>query len=107
MNKILAFMNDKEPYLDASLTLQDLANRLEMPSREVSILINLNLDQHFFDFVNHYRIKKAEKMLANSKGENLTIQQIMYDVGFNSKSSFYTAFKKKTGMTPSEYKKNH
>ncbi|MFY0629439.1 MAG: helix-turn-helix transcriptional regulator [Flavobacteriaceae bacterium] len=106
LNKLLAFMEEEEPYLDASLTLQKLAEKVEIPSREVSILINLNLNQHFFDFVNQYRIRKAEKMLLNSEKENLTIQQVMYDVGFNSKSSFYTAFKKQTGATPSEYRKS-
>ncbi|NAS30428.1 helix-turn-helix domain-containing protein [Flavobacteriaceae bacterium R38] len=105
IQKLLVFMEDEEPFLDPSFTLQKLAEKLEMPSRDISILINLNLNQHFFDFVNHYRIKKAERMLVNAKEENLTIQQIMYDVGFNSKSSFYAAFKKQIGMTPSEYKK--
>ncbi|MDW3647627.1 MAG: AraC family transcriptional regulator [Bacteroidia bacterium] len=105
IEKLLAYMEEEEPYLDASLTLHKLAKELDMPSRELSILINLKLKQHFFDFVNQYRINKAENMLLNSTEEKLTVQQIMYDVGFNSKSSFYTAFKKKTGMTPSEYKK--
>ncbi|PCE63115.1 helix-turn-helix domain-containing protein [Sediminicola luteus] len=105
LQKLLAFMQDEEPFLDSSLTLQKLAKKLEMPKRDISELINLNMNQHFFDFVNQYRIHKAQKILANSKEDNLTIQQIMYDVGFNSKSSFYTTFKKKTGMTPSEYRK--
>lgn len=106
IEKIVAFMEKEEPYLDASLTLQKLAEQLEIPSREVSILINLNLNQHFFDFVNQYRIQKAEKLLLSSNKKELTIQQIMYDVGFNSKSSFYTAFKKQTGVTPKEYRRS-
>ncbi len=105
LQKLLTFMEDEEPYIDASLSLQTLAEKLETTHRELSQLINLNLQQHFFDFINQYRIKKAERILLDPTKENLTIQQIMYDVGFNSKSSFYTAFKKQTGVTPKEYRK--
>ncbi len=106
INRLLEFMESEEPYLDATLTLQKLAEKIERPNRDVSILINHNLNQHFFDFINQFRIQKAQNILLNPKNNQLTIQQIMYDVGFNSKSSFYTAFKKQTGVTPSEYKKN-
>ncbi len=105
VNRLLEFMETEEPYIDATLTLQKLANKIELPNRDVSILINHNLNQHFFDFINQFRIKKAQSILQNPKNNQLTIQQIMYDVGFNSKSSFYTAFKKQTGVTPSEYRK--
>ncbi len=106
LNRLLKFMEAEEPYLDATITLQKLADKIEMSNREVSILINQNLNQHFFDFINQLRIKKAQKILSNSKNNQLTVQQIMYDVGFNSKSSFYTAFKKQTGLTPLEYRKS-
>ena len=105
VNRLLEFMETKEPYLDATLTLQKLADKIELPNRDVSIMINHNLNQHFFDFINQFRIKKAQNILLNPKNNQLTIQQIMYDVGFNSKSSFYAAFKKQTGITPSEYRK--
>ncbi|TSE04475.1 helix-turn-helix domain-containing protein [Aquimarina algiphila] len=105
INRLLIFMKKEEPYLDATLTLQKLAEQLGLPNRTLSVLINHNLNQRFFDFINQFRIEKAKKMLLNSNNAKLTIQQIMYDVGFNSKSSFYTAFKKETGVTPSEYKK--
>ncbi|MDE5421522.1 helix-turn-helix domain-containing protein [Ancylomarina sp. DW003] len=106
VNRLLEFMETEEPYLDATLTLQKLAGKIELPNRDLSILINHNLNQHFFDFINQFRIKKAQRILLNPDNNQLTIQQIMYDVGFNSKSSFYTAFKKQTGLTPSEYRKN-
>ncbi len=106
INRLLEFMEREEPYLDATLTLQKLADIIELPNRHVSILINNNLNQHFFDFINQFRIKKAQNILLNQKKSQLTIQQILYDVGFSSKSSFYTAFKKQTGVTPSEYRKN-
>ncbi|WP_108868703.1 helix-turn-helix domain-containing protein [Aquimarina aquimarini] len=106
VESIKQFMLDKEPYLDASLTLQKLANQLNIPSRELSVLINQHMDTHFFDFVNEYRIKKAMQKLKNPSFKKHTIQEIMYDVGFNSKTPFNTAFKKHTNTTPSLYRKN-
>lgn len=105
IKKIERFMQENEPYLDSSLTLQKLANQLEIPSRELSILINQHIGKNFFDFVNEYRIKKATEKLRNTSFKKITIQEIMYDVGFNSKSPFNTAFKKHTDLTPSQYRK--
>ena len=56
------------------------------------------------DFINTYRIEKAKERLLHPKDEKETILEVMYEVGFNSKSSFNTVFKKKTGLTPSQYK---
>jgi AraC-like DNA-binding protein len=100
------FMIEKEPYLDSSLTIQDLAEQLKMPVKDLSVLINLYMKKHFFDFINEYRIEKAKKILRDSSQKNLTILEILYQVGFNSKSSFSTSFKKYTGKTPTDFKKN-
>ncbi|MCV6631161.1 MAG: AraC family transcriptional regulator [Flavobacteriaceae bacterium] len=106
LHLLTAVMEKEKPYLDEELTLQKLAKQLEIPERELSILINQSLGKHFFDFVNEYRIKHAKKLLKDSTKKELTVQQILYEVGFNSKSSFYTAFKKSTQQTPSAYRKN-
>lgn len=107
ISNLQEYMESKEPYLDSSLTIQKLANQMNIPFRELSILINHHLGQHFFDFINEYRIKKAIKLLKNPANSKLTILEIIYDVGYNSKSPFNSAFKKHTGMTPTEYRKNH
>jgi len=99
-------MREKEPFLDASLTIQKLAYQYGMPSRELSILINHHLNHHFFDFITTYRIKKAITVIENPSNKKLTILEILYDVGFNSKSPFNKAFKKHTGLTPTEYRAN-
>ncbi|MFT5617108.1 MAG: AraC-like DNA-binding protein [Arenicella sp.] len=105
--KLDEFMLSEEPFLDSSLTLNSLAEKRETSARELSILINQAFNKHFFDFVNEYRIRKAKQLLENSNQNKLTVQQIMYDVGFNSKSSFYAEFKKQTSQTPSQYKKSY
>jgi len=99
------FMIDQKPYLNPSLTIRKLAEEIKMNSRDLSVLINQNLSQHFFDFVNEYRIKEAMKILKDPTKKEFTVLEILYEVGFNSKSSFNTAFKKHTGLTPTQFKK--
>lgn len=99
------WMIDQKPYLNPALTLRKLAEEIKMNPRELSVLINQNLNQHFFDFVNEYRVKEAMMILKDSTKKEYTVLEILYEVGFNSKSSFNTAFKKHTGATPTKYRK--
>jgi len=101
------YMKEKEPFLDAALTLHTLAKETDISSRELSILINHHLNKHFFDFVNEYRIEKAMELLTSPDRKDYTVLEILYEVGFNSKSSFNTAFKKHTSLTPTEYRKKY
>ncbi|QZK89934.1 AraC family transcriptional regulator [Flavobacterium sp. CHNK8] len=105
ISKLKQYMDDKEPYLDQSLTIQELANQINIPVRDLSVLINHHMNQHFFDFVNEYRIKKAMGILKDHSKSQLTVLEILYEVGFNSKSSFNTSFKKYTNLTPTAYRK--
>ncbi|MGO4771950.1 helix-turn-helix domain-containing protein [Flavobacterium sp. W22_SRS_FK3] len=98
------YMVEKEPFLDPSLTIQELANQIDIPVRDLSVLINHKMDQHFFDFVNEYRIQKAMNILKDKSKSDLTVLEILYEVGFNSKSSFNTSFKKYTNLTPTAYR---
>lgn len=98
------YMSEKEPFLDPSLTIQELANQIAIPVRDLSVLINHHMKQHFFDFINEYRIEKAMAILKDSSKNELTVLEILYEVGFNSKSSFNTSFKKYTNLTPTAYR---
>ncbi|WP_175620496.1 helix-turn-helix domain-containing protein [Chryseobacterium schmidteae] len=100
------YMLVQQPYLNPSLTVQELAEQLKIPVKDLSVLINSYMDKHFFDFVNEYRIEKAMEILKDPLQKDLTILEILYQVGFNSKSSFNTSFKKYTGKTPSDFRKN-
>ena len=99
-------MLKNEPYLDSSLTIQNLAEQVKMPVKDLSVLINLFMNKHFFDFINEYRIEKAKEILRDPSQKDLTILEVLYEVGFNSKSSFSTSFKKYTGTTPTDFRKN-
>ena len=98
------YVLENEPFLEPSLTIQELAKQVSIPVRDLSILINHHMNQHFFDFINEYRIQKAMQILKNPSKKKLTILEILYEVGFNSKSSFNTAFKKHTNQTPTEFR---
>ena len=93
-----------EPFLDPSLTIQELSKQVNIPVRDLSILINHHMNKHFFDFINEYRIEKAKEILKDASKNKVTVLEILYEVGFNSKSSFNTAFKKHTNQTPTEFR---
>jgi AraC-like DNA-binding protein len=99
------FMIKEKPFLNPSVTIQDISEEIKIPVRDLSLLINHKLDQHFYDFVNSYRIENAMEILKDAAKNKVTILEILYEVGFNSKSSFNTAFKKHTGNTPTSYRK--
>jgi len=99
-------MEREKPYLDYELTLEKLASQIEVPEKDLSLAINHYLNTHFFDFINQYRINEAKSILSDLKRKDETVLEILYAVGFNSKSSFYTAFKKLTGQTPKNFRKN-
>lgn len=104
ISRLKQYMAEREPFLDPSLTIQELANQIDIPVRDLSVLINHHMDQHFFDFVNEYRIQKAMGILKDQFRSQLTVLEILYEVGFNSKSSFNTSFKKHTNLTPTAYR---
>lgn len=103
--KLKNYMNDEKPFLNPALTIQDISKDIAVPVRELSVLINHQLGQHFYDFVNTYRIENAMEILKDSSKSKVTVLEILYEVGFNSKSSFNTAFKKHTGDTPTNFRK--
>jgi AraC-like DNA-binding protein len=105
LSKLKLTMNQEKPYLDPELTLNQLANQCGIPVHHLSQILNKDLKRNFYTYINEQRVEEAKLRLADPKNEKLTILEILYDVGFNSKSVFNTAFKKNTGMTPTDYRK--
>jgi AraC-like DNA-binding protein len=103
--KLQQYMSEEKPFLNPALTIQDVSNDIQIPVRDLSLLINHKLEQHFYDFINAYRIESAKNILKDTSKSKVTILEILYEVGFNSKSSFNTAFKKHTGFTPTDFRK--
>jgi len=102
---VLEYVKENKPYLNPELTLDQLASQLSLRPRVLSKVINEELGQNFYDFINRNRIEEASLLLNNPKDRKITVLEVLYEVGFNSKSSFNTLFKKYTGLTPSEFKK--
>ena len=100
--KIEHAMERDRLYLDASLSLNKLARHTLVSPNHISQTLNETLGACFFDYVNGWRVRSAEpQILANDK----TVLEIALAAGFNARSSFYKAFKRETGKTPSEYRK--
>jgi AraC-like DNA-binding protein len=105
LNSLLSIMEEQKPFSRSTLTLQDLSDELRISAHNLSEVINTRLQKNFFDFVNGFRVKEVKRRLEDPQYDHLTILAIAQDVGFNSKSSFNTIFKKLTDTTPSEYRK--
>jgi len=98
-------IQENKSYLEPLLTLNEVAGQLSLPPRHLSQAINRSLHKNFFDVISDYRIDEAKRMLKDPANAKKSILQICYDAGFNSKSSFNSLFKKKTGLTPSQFRK--
>jgi len=103
--RIVKYMENESPYTNNLFSLTLLAKNVSSSPNNVSQILNENFHQSFYDFVNTYRIKEAEKYLVDSNYLNTNIEEIGFKVGFNSKTTFYKAFKKHRGMTPLQFKK--
>jgi AraC-like DNA-binding protein len=103
--QIQEYMSVAKPYFDPQLNLQTLAEELDISARTISQVINSRFGQNFSEFVNDYRIKEAIQLLSNKKETTKTVLEILYEVGFNSKSNFYAAFKQQTGESPNTFRK--
>lgn len=103
-SKLWSYINTDKKYLNSELQIDELAKELEIPSKLLSQVINEGYGCSFFDFINQLRIEEAKYLLLNKTDSNMTIQEVMYESGFNSKSSFNTAFKKFTQQTPTQFK---
>jgi AraC-like DNA-binding protein len=105
LKRLLDLMEKEKPYTDGGLTLNKLAKALAISPHHLSQMINEQLNQNFFDFINLYRIEEAKRMLVDPARKHYSVLAISEEVGFNSKSAFNAAFKKHTQMTPSDFRK--
>ncbi|WP_187269495.1 helix-turn-helix domain-containing protein [Flagellimonas hymeniacidonis] len=105
--ELLKWFEKEKPYLNPYLNLLIVSEYLNISGGYLSQIINKISGSNFSDFINVYRLNEAKEMLTGPSFSNYTILAIGLEAGFNSKSAFYTAFKKYTGITPSEYRNMH
>jgi AraC-like DNA-binding protein len=101
--KLLQVMAAEKPHRQRDLSLPKLAQRLSMSTHHLSQIINERLQQNFFEFVNQYRIEEAKSLLLDQA--NINVAEIGFEAGFSSVSAFNTAFKKYTGTSPSQFRR--
>jgi AraC-like DNA-binding protein len=106
LHQLLEFMEQEKPYRQSNITIQELANSIQIPKHHLSQVINDRLGKNFYDFINQYRVAEAQLLLVDPKYRHFTNLAVAEEAGFNSKATFNAVFKKQTGQTPSEYVKN-
>ncbi|WP_143698147.1 AraC family transcriptional regulator [Vibrio sp. qd031] len=100
-DKINATMEQEQLHLDSSLSLHKLARHVAISPNYISQTLNETMGTNFFDFVNRWRIETAKPKIIENKE---SVLNVALEVGFNARSSFYKAFKKETGKTPTEFR---
>lgn len=98
-------MRNQKKYLDPDISLKQLAFLLNTNTTYLSQVINQEFNKNFNDFINELRVKEACRLIETGQFHLQTLEAIGNEVGFNSKSVFFTLFKKFTGMSPSAYRK--
>ncbi|MEQ9423232.1 MAG: AraC family transcriptional regulator [Cyclobacteriaceae bacterium] len=107
LNDLKVLMEEKKHYRNSELKLSDVSEMVGLTTHKLSQLVNEHLNKTFPDFINSYRIEEAKRKLRDPNENETKILAILFDVGFNNKANFNNAFKKFTGMSPSDYKKLH
>ncbi|WP_435235866.1 helix-turn-helix domain-containing protein [Psychromonas sp. PT13] len=105
LQKLEDYMASQKPYLDANLTIEKLSKQIAIPRHYLTQIISEQLNKNFYLFINEYRINTVKHYIDDAENNPLSMLEIAYQSGFNSKSTFNVAFKKLTSMTPSQYKK--
>lgn len=105
-SQLETLLSEKKLYLQARLSLDELAQEMKMSSNQVSLLINEGFQKSFYDLINEMRVEEVKRKIADPDFSHLSLLGIGLECGFNSKSSFNLIFKKFSGQTPSQYKKS-
>lgn len=104
--EIRSIVKEKKLFLNSDLTASQLANLCDISRHDLSHILNMVIKKKFYDFINDYRVEEFKNRIQSKSNSKLTLLGIAYESGFNSKTTFNVAFKKNTGFTPSQFKKN-
>ena len=96
-------MKEKELYLEPELKLTNVAEEMNVPGHHISQVISKHTSSNFYHFINEYRVNSVIEQLKDDQHKEYTLLSIAFGSGFNSKTSFNTAFKKISGLTPSQF----
>jgi AraC-like DNA-binding protein len=103
LDKLARLMAQEHYFLESELSLRVLAERLKLHPHHLSQILNMKLGKSFHDYINELRVVHARQLLLQEPQKSIT--DIAFESGYNNKNSFYNAFKRHCGMTPSDYRK--
>lgn len=103
-NRLNNLFSQEKPFLDQDIKLSIISEKLDIPPHHITETLNGLVGQNFNEYVNNYRVEEFKALLKESKYENYSILALAFEVGFKSKGTFNTAFKKFTNQTPSAYR---
>lgn len=101
--KLEVLISKEHIYKKSTLTLLDVAKKLNTTSKMISTVVNTGFNMNFNDFINHYRVEAVIDQLKRGEQNSKTLLGIAIDCGFNSKATFNRAFKKHTSLSPKDY----
>jgi AraC-like DNA-binding protein len=105
LRQVEEFMQQSRPFLKPGYNIQKLAGVIGIPSYQLSALINRQVGINFNDYLNRYRVKYCEELIQNGEAANLNLKGLANNCGFHNRNTFTIAFKKFTGVAPSNYTK--
>ena len=101
--RIQSLLDEERVYIDPTLNVTKLSQRLKVPPYVVSRTVNGSFNKTFSELLTWYRLRHAETLLV-SAGDKYTIEGIAFESGFNTTTSFYSAFRKQHDMTPAQFR---
>src|SRR5215217_752047 len=103
--KLIYLMKTERMFLNSELSLPELSEYMNISPHDLSYVLNEGMGTNFYQFINAYRVAEAKLLMLSGKYAHLNILGIAYNAGFNAKTTFNTAFKRETGLSPSQFMK--
>lgn len=102
-HRLIEAFETERLFLNPNLNMDVLSDLLNIPKHHITEVLNTLIGRNFFQFVNQYRVEEVKNMLKDPRNQ-WSIEAIGYACGFSSKSSFFSTFKKLTGITPAQFR---
>ncbi len=106
LQQVYSLIEEEKVYKEAHLTLPKLSQRLAIPPKYLSQVINEKCQVRFSEIINQYRIKEAQQLLLDPAYLKFSISGVASEVGFSNRQSFHQTFKRITGTTPGKYRES-
>jgi AraC-type DNA-binding domain-containing proteins len=104
MKSVKELIEKQRLYCDPMLSVEMLSDKLNLHRNQISKAVNTTQNKNFKTYINEYRLQETIRMLSDPQFNDLTIDQILFECGFNNRQTFYPLFKAKTGVSPKHFR---